>query len=289
MRRCVPSSLKSRLSPRVKARLRALSGLEPWPDLAVRLPLFRTAEYRRLRDGARVFDTPKPNKPVLERGHQTSYVVACWFAAAGVTSAFQVGYANGRYLFYLTQFGIRCGGTDLPEGETAWVLLPEKGLDEATRRRLLRVNFFHLTPQDLRLAMEEAAELSVSVLFSEATFETLLPWRVGGASVPSYLSLDPRTLRSLMHERFPDKLGELKNSVRNMIFIEPEPSAGGAGEVFRACARRLPGFRASAWRFRPPFDRLFRLSPSSPTKQTVYAFTRDATLLDPLRDYADPL
>ncbi len=285
----MPFSLKSWLSPRAKARLRAISGIEPWPDLAVRLPLFRTAEYRRLRHAARIFDTPKLNKPVLERGHQTSYIVARWFAKAGVTSAFQVGYANGRYLFYLSQFGIRCGGTDLPEGETAWVLLPENGLDEATRRRLLRVNFFDLTPQDLRSRWEEAAEPPVGVLFSEATFETLLPWRAGGASVPSYLALDPRTLRSLMHERFPDKLGELKNSVKNMIFIEPEPPAGGAGDVFRACAQRLPGFHASVWGFRPPFDRLFRLSPSSPTKQTVYAFTRDATLLDPLRDYADPL
>lgn len=285
----MPDSLKSRLSLRAKARLRALFGVEPWPDLAVRHPLFRTEQYRRLRDGARAFDEPKANKPVLERGHQTSFVVARWFATAGVTSAFHVGYANGRYLFYLSQVGIRCGGTDLPEGDTTWVRIPERGLDEGTRRRLWRVDFFHLTPQELHALCEEAAEPLVGVLFSEATFETLLPWRAGGASVPSYLALGPRVLHSLMHERFPEKLRELKDYVRNMIFIEPEPAAGGAGDVFADCAKRLPGFQASVWGFRPPFDRLFRLSPYSLTKQTVYAFTRDARLLDALRDYADPL
>ena len=44
----------------------------------------------------------------------------------------------------------------------------------------------------------------------------------------------------------------------------------------------------SIWRFRPPFDHLFRLSPHNPTRQVVYAFTRDASLLDGLRPYADP-
>ena len=85
------------------------------------------------------------------------------------------------------------------------------------------------------------------------------------------------------------KLEELRGAVRNMVFIEPEPAAGGAGAVFQACARRLDDHTYTVWRFRPPLDHLFRLSPSSPVHQTVYAFTRDARLLDALRAYADPL
>ncbi len=101
--------------------------------------------------------------------------------------------------------------------------------------------------------------------------------------------MDRRELHALMHERFPLKLVELKDSVRNMIFIEPEPGDGGAGAVFEASARRLGGLVYSVWGFRPPLDRLFRLSPRHPTRQMVYAFTRDDRLLDELRAYADPL
>jgi len=57
-------------------------------------PLFRTPQYRSLRNQARAFDVEKPNKPVLERGHQASYVVARWFSEARVTTAFHVGYAR---------------------------------------------------------------------------------------------------------------------------------------------------------------------------------------------------
>lgn len=288
LRRAVPGALRARLSQRAKARLRALLGIEPWPDLAVSHPLFRTREFRSLREAARAFDRPKPNKPVLERGHQASFVVARWFSEAGVARVFHVGYANGRYLFYLSRMGIQGGGTDLPADDTAWVELPETGLDEATRQRLLRVDFFRLTPRDLRSLWEEPAQPPVDVLFSEATFETLLPWRDGGASVPGYLAMAPGALRSLMHERFPEKLAELQDGVGNMIFIEPEPAAGGAAAVFEACAKRLPGWQSSVWAFRPPLDTLFRLSPRHPTRQTVYAFTRDARLLAALRAYADP-
>ncbi|OLB53704.1 MAG: hypothetical protein AUH99_01555 [Candidatus Rokubacteria bacterium 13_2_20CM_2_70_11] len=277
------------LTARMKARLRALLRIEPWPDLAVRHPLFRSSEYRRLRGASRAFDVEKPNKPILERGHQTSFVLARWFAEAGVGRAFHVGYANGRYVFYLSAAGIQCGGTDLPEKDTAWVQVPEGSLDAATRRRLLRLDFFRLTPAHLDALWDESAPTPVSVLFSEATFETLLPWRASAASVPGYLTLDPRELRALMHERFPRKLEELKDSVRNMVFIEPEPGAGGAGAVFDACARRLADRTYTVWKFRPPLDRLFRLSPRHPTRQTVYAFTRDGCLLDALRAYADPL
>lgn len=265
--------------------MRAILGIEPWPDLAVRHPLFRSPEYRRVREAARVFDVPKPNKPVLERGHQASFMLARWFAAAEVRSAFQVGYASGRHLFYLSQVGILCGGTDLPAEDTVWVRIPKGTLAAAARRRLLRVDFFRLTPAEFRSLWEEPA----AVLFSEATFETPLPWRPGGASVPKYLAMDPGDLRALMHERFPDELEELKDSVRNMIFIEPEPAAGDAGAVFEACAKRLPEFAYSVWGFRPPLDRLFRLSPRYPTRQTVYAFTREPSLLDALRTYAAPL
>ncbi len=289
LRRLVPAPLRTRISPRFKARVRAILGIEPWPDLAVRHPLFRSPEYRRLRDSARAFDVLKPNKPVLERGHQTSFVLARWFASAGVASAFQVGYADGRHLFYLSKMGIACGGTDLPEGDTAWVRIPEGGLDDATRRRLLRLDFFRLTADRLRALWEVSAAYPVSVLFSEATFETLLPWREGGASVPSYLEMEPSALRAQMHERFPEKLEELRECARNMVFIEPEPAAGRASDVFEACAKRLPEFSYSVWAFRPPLDQIFRLSPRHPTHQVVYAFTRDARLLDELRAYADPL
>lgn len=277
------------MSPRLKARLRAVLGIEPWPDLAVRHPLFRSPEYRRLREEARVFDVSRPNKPVLERGHQASFLLGRCFAAAGIRSAFQVGYADGRHLFYLSRMGIRVGGTDLPEERTAWVRIPDGALDPATRGRLLRVDFFRLTAGELGLLSDGPEGEPVDLLFSEATFETLLPWRAGGASVPGYLAMDPGALRALMHERFPGKLEELKDAARNMIFIEPEPAAGGAGAVFEACARRLPDLACSRWGFRAPLDRLFRLSPGYPTRQAVYAFTRDARLLEMLRPYVEPL
>jgi hypothetical protein len=101
LRRRAPASLKKLLPVGARARLRAWFGLDVWPDLAVRHPLFRRAEYRALRDAARVFDVAKEHKPIRNRPHQTSYLLARWFADAGVASAFHVGYASGRYLFYL--------------------------------------------------------------------------------------------------------------------------------------------------------------------------------------------
>jgi hypothetical protein len=141
----------------------------------------------------------------------------------------------------------------------------------------------------VRGAWSDAADPVAGVLFSEATFETLLPWRARGASVPGYLTMSPTARRTLMHETLPAKLAELAPCARNFVFIEPEPSAGGAAAVFEACARRLPSLAPSVWRFTAPFDRLFRLSPHDPTQQVVYAFTRDEVLLDALRPYAEPL
>jgi hypothetical protein len=285
---CIPSAARSQVSPRVKARIRALLGIEPWPDLAVRHPLFREPEYRTLREAARLFDIEKPNKPVLERGHQTSYVLARWFTQAGVRTAFHVGYASGRHLFYLSRRGLTCGGTDLPAGDTAWVQVPNGALDEATRRRMLRVDFFHLEPEHLRSSWPDLEGGPVDVLFSEATFETLLPWRATGLSVPGYLALGAETLHRLMHQDLPQKLEALQSCVRSMAFIEPEPAAGNTGAVFDACARRLPSMTYTVWRFRPPFDTLFRLSPGQPTQQTVYVFARDERLTEALRQYAEP-
>jgi hypothetical protein len=285
----MPASVRSRVPPRMKARVRAWLGIEPFPDLAVRDPLFRSSEYRRLRDSARAFDVEKPNKPVLERPHQTSYVLARWFAAAGVGRAFHVGYANGRHLFYLSAMGIQGAGTDLPDENTAWVQIPDGGLDATTRLRLLRKDFFELTTADLDRLWTAPTPSPMTVLFSEATFETLLPWREVGVSVPGYRTMDPRELHMLMHQRFPSKLAELGADIDNMIFIEPEPSAGMTGAVFEACTRRLPDHDYSVWGFRPPLERVFRLSPRHPCRQVVYAFTRDRRLLDELRAYADRL
>jgi hypothetical protein len=95
--------------------------------------------------------------------------------------------------------------------------------------------------------------------------------------------------QALLEHRLPDAIARLKDWARNMAFIEPEPAAGGSGAVFAACAARLPGFQYSIWTFRPPLDQLFRLSPRDPTRQTVYAFTRDGRLLEALRAYAAPL
>ncbi len=289
LRRRVPPPLKALFSARARARIRAALAIEPWPDLAVRHPLFRTPEFVALREAARPFDVEKPNKPVLERGHQTSFVLARWFATAGVASAFHVGYASGRHIFYLSRAGILCAGTDLPPGETAWVDVPDRTLDEATLRRLLRISFFDIEAADLRSVWAGTGVERADILFSEATFETLLPWRTEGVSVAGYLTLDPRHRHALMHERFPKKLAMLQDEARNMVFIEPEPGAGGAGAVFAACARRLPSLRYGVWRFRRPFDRLFRLSPSHPASQSVYTFTRDDRLLEALRPYAQPL
>ena len=41
------------------------------------------------------------------------------------------------------------------------------------------------------------------MLFSEATFETMLPWRPHGASVPSYLELTAGERRDLAERRLP--------------------------------------------------------------------------------------
>jgi hypothetical protein len=269
--------------------MRAILGIEPWPDLAVRHRLFRTQEFHALRVAARPFDVQKPNKPVLERGHQASYLLSRWLSAAGVRSVFHVGYASGRHVFYLSRAGITCAGTDLPADTSVWGDVPEGALDAPTRCRLLRVSFFELTREDLRSVWAGTGIEQADVLLSEATFETFLPWRAAGVSVPGYFGADPGERRVLMHERFPAKVAELGDGLRNMIFIEPEPGAGGASAIFAACAGRLPGFLYSVWAFRPPFDRLFRLSPHFPTKQTVYAFTRDARLLETLASYAVPL
>ena len=283
----VPAWVKGRSSDALKARARALLGVEPWPDLAVRHPLFREARYRALRKEAAPFDVRKPNKPVLERGHQASYLIAGLLADAGVRAAFQVGYANGRYLFYLSRMGIECGGTDLPALETPWTAIPPGALDEAVRSRLLEVDFFTLTPPRLLAAWGDARAFPLDVLFTEATFETLLPWRASGVSVPKYGAMSREERQGLVEEKLPAQLAELQGCARNILLIEPEPRAGGAGRVFEACARRLPGLAYSVWRFRPPFDRLFRLSPSVPTEQAVYAYVRDSRVTDALGAYAE--
>lgn len=285
LRRAVPPALKAQVSKRFKARVRALLGIEPWPDLAVRHPLFRTREYQRLRSAARAFDIEKPSKPVLERGHQASYVVAKWFVEGGVRSAFHVGFANGRYLFYLQKLGIACGGVDLPTEDTRWADIPPGALDDATMRRLVRRDFLALTEADVHPLWGPGA--TVDVLFSEATFETMLPWRAQGASVPRYLVLSADERRALLEHELPDAVARMKDWARNMAFIEPEPTAGNSGAVFAACAARLAGLQYSIWAFRPPLDALFRLSPRYPTRQTVYAFTRDARLLEALAPYAE--
>lgn len=282
----VPPALRARLSKRLKARMRALLGIEPWPDLAVRHPLFRSPEYRSLRAAASPFDVDKPGKPVLERGHQASYLVAKWFAEAGMRSAFHAGFANGRYLFYLERLGVEAGGVDLPDADTTWVTIPADILEGATMRRLLRHDFLTLTEADVRLLW---GSRTVDVLFSEATFETMLPWRPHGASVPGYLELTADERRDLAERQLPAAVARQKGWAQSMIFIEPEPAAGGAGTVFAACARLLPDFAYSVWGFRPPFDRLFRLSPRHPARQTLYTFTRGGRLLDVLRAYAAPL
>ena len=282
----IPAALRARLSARLRARARALLGIEPWPDLAVRHPLFREPGYRALRREARVFDVERAHKPVLERGYQTSYLVATWFAAAGVRTAFHIGYASGRHLFYLSRFGIAGGGTDLPADETAWVSLPDGVLDAATRARMLRVDFLRLAPSDLGAAW---AALPIDVFFSEATFETMLAWREGAtASVPKYDRISADERHQLLYEGLPAKLGELQRCFKNLVLIEPEPSAGGAGQVFEACADRLSSFTYSVWRFRAPFDRLFRLSPGSPVRQVVYVYASDGRLTEALRRWADP-
>ena len=224
---------------------------------------------------------------MLERGHQASYMVAKWFSDSGVRSAFHVGFANGRYLFYLQHLGIACGGVDLPTEDTAWAQVPPGALKGETMRRLLRRDFLDLNEADVRPLWGPGA--TVDMLFSEATFETMLPWRAQGASVPRYLALSGEERRSLLERELPDAVARMSQWARNMAFIEPEPAAGDTGAVFASCAARLADLQYSIWTFRPPLDKLFRLSPRYPTRQTVYAFTRDARLLEALCAYAAPL
>jgi hypothetical protein len=284
LRRLAPAPLKALVPVRTRARLRAWVGLDVFPDLAVRHPLFRSADYRALRRAASIYDEQKRGKPVMERPHQASFVVARWLAGAGVRSAFHVGYASGRYLFYLSCLGIAGSGTDLPATETYWTERVAARLDPAVARRLMSRDFFDLRASDVQAVWEGAP---VDVCFSEATFETLVPWRDGRVSVPKYGEMEPGALRSLMLERFPAKVAELAPCFRNFAFIEPEPSAGGAGAFFDACARRLPGFDYGVWRFRPPFDQLFRLTPRSPVTQAVYTSTHDRAVVEALGAYAE--
>ena len=286
LRRVVPAPLKGLVPARTRARLRAWAGLDVFPDLAVRHRLFRSAEYRTLRRAASIYDEQKRGKPVMERPHQASYVVTRWLADAHVRAAFHVGYASGRYLFYLARLGIAAGGTDLPAAETYWTERVASRLDPATAGRLLTLDFFDLRPEDVRRAWGGAAG-PIDVCFSEATFETLLPWREGRVSVPKYGVLDDGALRALMLERFPGKLAELAPCFRNFLLIEPEPAAGWTGAVFEACAKRLPGYEHGVWTFRPPLDQVFRLTPRSPVRQTVYAYTRDRALAETLAAYAE--
>lgn len=278
------------MPPRLRARVRSWLRIEPFPDLAVRHPLFRTAEYRTLREAARGFDVPAPHKPVLERGHQTAYVVARSLSTAGVRSALHVGYASGRYLFYLSRLGVRAGGVDLPGDLTDWVQIPAGALDAETQSRLVAADFLDLTPEQLRSAWGGAG-LPVDVAFSEATFETLLPWRPRerGVSVAKYRAMEPEEVARLVADALPARLAALSPWIGSYLFIEPEPEAGGAGALFERCADYLPGFRYGVWRFRPPLDSLFRLSPHLPTRQTIYALTRDDRLTEALRPYAEPL
>ena len=97
----------------------------------------------------------------------------------------------------------------------------------------------------------------------------------------------PEALRALLAEKLPAKLAELATCVRNIVLIEPEPAAGGAGRVFEMCSRRLTDLHYGVWRFRAPFDRLFRLSASFPTEQVVYAYVRDSRVTETLGAYAE--
>ena len=287
LRRAVPPALKARIPVSLKARARALLGLEPWPDLAVRHPLFRSNRYRATRKAAAAFDAyGNPYKPVIERGHQTSFVVAQWFSQAGVRSVFHVGFASGRYVFYLLRCGIDAGGTELMPEETPGTRVAVDIFPRAVQGRLAREDFFDLTPARLREIWGDPEAFPLGVLFTEATFETLIPWRRRGFTIPKYAQITPEVREGLLKRQLPGKLMELQSCFRNMIFIEPEPGAGGAGLVFDACAKGLPGFEYSVWTFRPPLDHLFRLSPSQPTRQAIYAYTRDPALLSALGEYA---
>ncbi len=287
LRRAVPPALKARIPLSLKARARALLGIEPWPDMAVRHPLFRTNRYRAMRKAAAVFDAyGNPNKPVIERGHQTSFVVAQCFSQAGVRSVFHVGYASGRYVFYLLSCGIDAGGTELMPEETPGTRVAVDIFPRAVQGRLAREDFFGLTPARVREIWGDPEAFPLGVLFTEATFETLIPWRHQGFTIPKYAQVDAAVREGLLKRQLPGKLTELQSCFRNMIFIEPAPGAGGAGLVFDACAKGLPGFEYSVWTFRPPLDHLFRLSPSQATRQAVYAYTRDPELLSALGEYA---
>ena len=288
LRRAVPPALKAQVPVSLKARARALLGLEPWPDLAVRHQLFRSRRYRETRRAAAPFDASRKSyKPVVHRGHQTSFLTADWFARASVRSVFHVGYASGRYVFYFLRSGIDAGGTDLSPDEAPTVEVPLDLFPAVAQARLARRDFFELTPARVREIWGDPGAFPLGVLFTEATLETLIPWRTRGFTNPKYAGVSPRLRESILYRELPGRLAELQPCFRNMIFIEPEPQAGGAGQVFDACPKGLPGFEYSVWRFRPPFDQLFRLSPSQPTQQVVYAYTRDPMLLTVLGEYAE--
>src|SRR5439155_12625094 len=120
--------------------------------------------------------------------------------------------------------------------------VPARVFEERVLRRLLRVDFFELGADHLRATW---SGLPIDMLFTEATFETLVPWRKQGFTVVKYRTAQPEVRHGLLYEGLPARLGALRECFRNMVFIEPEPTAGGAGEVFERCARRLPDFEYS--------------------------------------------
>src|SRR4030095_8893697 len=94
------------------------------------------------------------------------------------------------------------GGPALPAAETYWTERVAARLDPTTAGRLLTLDFFDLRPEDVRRAWGSAT-VPIDVCFSEATFETLLPWREGRASVPKYGELDGGALRAVSVGRAP--------------------------------------------------------------------------------------
>jgi hypothetical protein len=211
--------------------------------------------------------------------------VARWLSDAGVTSAFQVGYANGRYLFYLSRLGIACGGTDLPARETEWTAIPKGALDAPVTGRLLEVDFFDLTPSQVSAGCGAARQQPLDVLFTEATFETMLPWRTTGVSVPKYAAMSRKRSTNCCR--------------RSCRRSSPSSSAACAASSHRSSRgwRRRPRVRV----VRQAIARLFlrrvaisssvrsalRLSASSHTQQVVYAYIQDRRLTDVHGAYAE--
>jgi hypothetical protein len=152
-----------------------------------------------------------------------------------------------------------------------------KSVDAGSLADFLEADF-DLTPPQVSAGCA-ARQQPLDVLFTEAMFETMLPWR-DGVSVP-VRGHEPRSAHELLQESWRSSL--LSRALRAQYRSHrARASMGGAGRVFES-RRRLPGF-PTAWRF---VLRRSALPTQSPRRSRWCTLRSDRRLTDVLGAYAE--